>query len=237
MKKIKKIFVVCLCLCTTIFGCSKSKLENDNLNEETSGKEISKITTPQASGEAGIFTARIASTNWSVQSLGNTYAFTESVPNRYSNNGNTLGLKVLASDPKTSSNTQYARTELRSGNEFAGNTSHSMHVTMDVVEKGGKVIIAQLFDKTDNDDQNVILYHDNKIYARSSGGDETYLADLPSGSFGISITVSGSGVTLTARGQSKTYSATGHTCYFKTGVYLNSTSGSASCVISSLSQT
>jgi hypothetical protein len=233
MKKIKKISLVFMSLSLSFFGCTKADLKNDEQPAKSSTVENIKIEDPEPIYNA----ARIASDNWDVQTKGNTYDFYTDVAGRYTNNGGSLSLTVFASDPKTSSNTIYARTELRSKNEFSGNTTHTMNVTMQITNKGGKVIIAQLFDKTDNDDQNVILYHDNKIYARSTGGSETYLADLPTSSFSISIKTSSNDVTLTARGQSKTYSTTGHTCYFKTGAYLNSTSGNASCVITSLSQT
>jgi hypothetical protein len=232
MKKITKISTIVLCFSMLALSCKKaivSNNENENLQPIENVKIVNDIST-------NVSSERLSSTQWDVQALGNTYAFTDNVSGRYSNDGSTLNMKVYADDPKTSSNTKYARTELRGLKEFKGNTSHSMYVTMDVTQTGGKVIIAQIFDETDGDDQNAILYHDGKIYARSSSDVEYYLSDLPSGYFNFSITVTSNNITLTANGHSKSFSTTNHNCYFKTGVYLNSTSGSASCKITSLSQ-
>jgi hypothetical protein len=182
---------------------------------------------------------RVNNDGWNVQVMGKTIGFNDnkSFPKRYKNLDGGLFMKVVSSDPKTSSGSGGARTELRSTtDEFNSGSGHRMVVKMKLVKSSDRVVVGQLFSRGIGSDLAQVVMFGRKLVARDGAGkNKTLSNNVGTGVFGFDINTSGGKTTITHNKQVFETKLKGSGCYFKTGVYLLA-GGSAEVSITSISK-
>jgi hypothetical protein len=184
--------------------------------------------------------SKVANDGWSVQVKGKTIGFTDnsSYPERYKNESTGLFMKVVSSDPKTSSSAGGPRTELKStSGKFTAGSGHKMVVTMKLVKSTERIVVGQLFsDGIGSDFVQVLLYNRRLVARDADNNSQTLNNDVGTGAFTFTINSSGGKTVISSNGNSFTRTAKPTNCYFKTGVYLLA-GGSAEIRITSISKT